>query len=42
LMPFWVWLAFQEVPPIRALAGGTLVLGAVISDIVADTRSRRP
>jgi drug/metabolite transporter (DMT)-like permease len=42
LMPFWVWLAYQEVPPMRALAGGTLVLGAVISDIVADTRSRRP
>ena len=42
LMPFWVWLAFQEIPPMRALAGGTLVLGAVISDIVADTRSRRP
>jgi drug/metabolite transporter (DMT)-like permease len=42
LMPFWVWLAFQEVPPLRAVAGGMLVLGAVIADIVADTRSRRP
>jgi drug/metabolite transporter (DMT)-like permease len=42
LMPFWVWLAFQEVPPLRAVAGGMLVLGAVVADIVADTRSRRP
>jgi drug/metabolite transporter (DMT)-like permease len=42
LMPFWVWLAFQEVPPLRAVAGGMLDLGAVIADIVADTRSRRP
>jgi hypothetical protein len=22
LMPFWIWLAFQEVPAFRALAGG--------------------
>ena len=22
LMPFWVWLAFQEVPSVRALIGG--------------------
>jgi drug/metabolite transporter (DMT)-like permease len=40
LMPFWVWLAFQEVPSVRALVGGALVLGAVIADIVADSRSR--
>jgi drug/metabolite transporter (DMT)-like permease len=40
LMPFWVWLAFQEVPSVRALVGGALVLGAVIADIVADGRSR--
>jgi drug/metabolite transporter (DMT)-like permease len=41
LMPFWVWVAFQETPAVRALVGGTLVLGAVISDIVADSRSQR-
>lgn len=41
LMPFWVWVAFQEVPPMRALAGGALVLGAVITDIAADAKSRR-
>ena len=28
LMPFWVWLAFQEVPALRALVGGALVMGA--------------
>jgi drug/metabolite transporter (DMT)-like permease len=40
LMPFWVWLAFQEVPSTRALIGGALVLGAVVADIVVDNRSR--
>jgi drug/metabolite transporter (DMT)-like permease len=40
LMPFWVWLAFQEVPSVRALVGGALVMGAVIADIVADNRAR--
>ena len=40
LMPFWVWLAFQEVPAFRALAGGALVMGAVIADIVGDNRAR--
>jgi drug/metabolite transporter (DMT)-like permease len=40
LMPFWVWLAFQEVPSTRALVGGALVLGAVIADIVVDNHSR--
>ena len=41
LMPFWVWVAFQETPTARALVGGMLVLGAVISDIVADSCSQR-
>jgi drug/metabolite transporter (DMT)-like permease len=40
LMPFWVWLAFQEVPAFRALAGGALVMGAVLADIVGDNRTR--
>jgi drug/metabolite transporter (DMT)-like permease len=40
LMPFWVWLAFQEIPATRALAGGALVMGAVIADIIADSRAR--
>ena len=41
LMPFWVWLAFQEVPALRALVGGALVMGAVIADIIGDTRAQR-
>jgi drug/metabolite transporter (DMT)-like permease len=40
LMPFWVWLAFQEVPAFRALAGGALVMGAVIADIIGDNRTK--
>jgi drug/metabolite transporter (DMT)-like permease len=39
LMPFWVWLAFQEVPAARAFVGGALVMGAVIADIVSDRRA---
>jgi drug/metabolite transporter (DMT)-like permease len=41
LMPFWVWLAFQEAPAPRALIGGALVIGAVIADIIGDTREQR-
>jgi drug/metabolite transporter (DMT)-like permease len=40
LMPFWVWLAFAEVPSLRALIGGALVMGAVIADIAAENRAR--
>jgi drug/metabolite transporter (DMT)-like permease len=39
LMPFWVWLAFQEIPTSRALVGGALVMGAVVADIVTDSRA---
>src|SRR4051794_18268282 len=41
LMPFWVWVAFQEVPAPRALLGGALVMGAVIADIVGYTRAQK-
>jgi drug/metabolite transporter (DMT)-like permease len=41
LMPFWVWLAFQEVPASRALVGGALVMGAVIADIIGDARAQK-
>jgi drug/metabolite transporter (DMT)-like permease len=41
LMPFWIWLAFQEVPASRALVGGAVVMGAVIADIVSDSRAQR-
>jgi drug/metabolite transporter (DMT)-like permease len=41
LMPFWVWLAFQEVPASRAFVGGALVMGAVIADIIGDSRAQK-
>jgi drug/metabolite transporter (DMT)-like permease len=41
LMPFWVWLAFAEVPALRVLLGGALVMGAVIADIIGDSRDQR-
>ncbi|NOJ45431.1 DMT family transporter [Bradyrhizobium archetypum] len=41
LMPFWVWVGFGEVPTLRVLAGGALVMGAVIADIVGDIRAQR-
>jgi drug/metabolite transporter (DMT)-like permease len=41
LMPFWVWLAFQEIPTLRALIGGALVIGAVMADIIGDARLPR-
>ena len=41
LMPFWVWLAFQEMPSLRALAGGALVMAAVVADIIGDNRTRK-
>jgi drug/metabolite transporter (DMT)-like permease len=41
LMPFWVWLAFQEVPSSRTLVGGALVMGAVIADIAGDIGSKQ-
>jgi drug/metabolite transporter (DMT)-like permease len=39
LMAFWVWLGFGEIPSQRALVGGALVMGAVITDILADSRA---
>lgn len=42
LMPFWVWLAFGEVPALRALVGGSLIMGAVLVDILSDNRARFP
>jgi len=41
LMPFWVWLAFQETPSSRVLIGGALVMGAVIADIAGEPRARK-
>jgi drug/metabolite transporter (DMT)-like permease len=41
LMPFWVYLGFGEIPSLRALLGGALVMGAVIADILADSRAHQ-
>jgi drug/metabolite transporter (DMT)-like permease len=41
LMPFWIWLAFQEIPTARALIGGAIVMAAVVADIAGETRSQR-
>ena len=38
LMPFWIWLGFGEVPTLRVLGGGALVMGAVIADIIGAQR----
>ncbi|MBR0844452.1 DMT family transporter [Bradyrhizobium liaoningense] len=40
LMPFWIWVAFREIPAVHALIGGVLVIGAVVADVVGDARSR--
>jgi drug/metabolite transporter (DMT)-like permease len=40
LMPFWVYLGFGEIPSLRALLGGALVMSAVVFDILADSRER--
>jgi hypothetical protein len=40
-MPFWIWLAFQEIPAARALAGGALVMAAVVGDVVSDSQAQR-
>jgi drug/metabolite transporter (DMT)-like permease len=39
LGPVWVWLAFGEVPTAAAMVGGTIVLGAVVGHIVAESRA---
>jgi drug/metabolite transporter (DMT)-like permease len=41
LMPFWIWVGFGEVPTLRVLVGGALVMGAVIADIIGDSRGQR-
>lgn len=42
LMPFWIWVAFRELPAVHALIGGALVIGAVVADIAGDARTRQP
>jgi drug/metabolite transporter (DMT)-like permease len=40
LMPFWIWVAFRDVPTGGQLMGGTIVLAAVVADIIGDLRSQ--
>jgi drug/metabolite transporter (DMT)-like permease len=40
LMPFWVWLAFNDAPGRGQLLGGAIVLAAVVADILGDLRSQ--
>jgi drug/metabolite transporter (DMT)-like permease len=42
LGPLWVWLAFQEVPPLATLVGGAIVMAAVLAYIVTSSRSPGP
>jgi len=41
LMPFWIWLAFQEIPTARALTGGAIVMAAVVADIAGEIRKQQ-
>jgi drug/metabolite transporter (DMT)-like permease len=40
LMPFWIWVAFGELPTGGQLIGGAIVLAAVVADILGDLRSQ--
>ena len=40
LAPFWVWLAFREVPSPATLAGGVIVMIAVSAHILTSSRAR--
>jgi drug/metabolite transporter (DMT)-like permease len=42
LMPFWIWLAFHEIPAVSAFVGGALVMGAVVADMLGDRPNRAP
>ena len=39
LAPFWVWLAFNEVPPLLTLLGGAIVMGAVVWNMASRSRT---
>jgi len=41
LMPFWIWLVFGEAPTLQVLAGGALVMAAVIADIIGHIRAQQ-
>jgi drug/metabolite transporter (DMT)-like permease len=41
LAPLWVWLAFGEVPSFHTMAGGAIVLAAVVGHMTYELRSQR-
>jgi drug/metabolite transporter (DMT)-like permease len=42
LAPIWVWLAFGEVPRVVTVAGGTIVLVAVLGHMLIENNRRSP
>ena len=42
LGPLWVWLVLNERPPTASLAGGTLILAALLANTLADVTGARP
>ncbi len=41
LNPFWVWLAYGEQPPQGTVAGGALILSAIIGATLVESRRQR-
>lgn len=41
LAPLWVWLAFGEIPAWATWVGGSVVMGAVIFDVLTKSRRRQ-
>jgi drug/metabolite transporter (DMT)-like permease len=39
LAPFWVWLGFGEVPSLMTCVGGSVVMAAVVADMVLTARN---
>lgn len=42
LGPLWVWLCFEETPPLTTVAGGILVIGAAIMLALSEQRETDP
>lgn len=42
LGPLWVWLVLSERPPTASLAGGAIILAALLANTLVDLVSRRP
>jgi drug/metabolite transporter (DMT)-like permease len=42
LAPFWVWLAFAEVPPAATFLGGALIIAALAWHFAGELRATRP